>query len=166
MMNFKINVFGIVRSLIPTKIRNQIHLAWLASLLQPLQELNGKFAFYAKTTRYDLNFNGQIIYLEHVLNNAYDDLLRRIFIKDPNLLAFDNFFIFYEAENQPTNEYVYYDLEGINEPYILSEFDVIDYVEFEVWIPQNILTTPTIPYIKSLINKYKIAGKRYKLIPF
>ena len=103
MMNFKLNIVGIVKSLIPTKIRNQIQLAWLASLLQPLQELNDKFAFYAKTTHYDLNFNGQVIYLEHVLNDSYDDLLRRIFIKDPDLLAFDNFFLFYKAENQQTN---------------------------------------------------------------
>lgn len=166
MTNLKLNIIGVVKSLIPTKIRNQKQVSWLESLLQPLQSINFQFHLYGKKTRYDLSFNGQVVYLEHVLNDAYDTVLRRIYIKDSTLIAFNNFHIYYIAENQPTTEYVYFDSENVAEPYILAEADVIDYVEFEVWIPQNILTNLTIPYINSLINKYKIAGKRYKLIFF
>ena len=104
--------------------------------------------------------------LQAVLNDSYDKNLRRIRVVDS--FVQDPLWIYPENDNKPV--YVY--PENDNKPvyvYPDSIFDDID-VDFLVLIPVeykpsnqeslNILEVQ----IKSLINYYKLASKRYKIL--
>ena len=62
------------------------HLDWVESLLKGLQDINDMFDDCALETKYLMNLTGQVIYLEHYLNDLFDPDLRRIFISDDSIL--------------------------------------------------------------------------------
>ena len=77
-----INFNSTTRKLIPiSKQKNKIS-AFLYLILHPLKAVNILFDQYKTDTNYKLIFNGQIVYLEHYLNDIYDNTQRRIYIQD------------------------------------------------------------------------------------
>jgi hypothetical protein len=165
MINLNLNVLNFAKNLIPKKIRDEVTISWLGAKLNPLQNLNNTFAFYAKKTRYDLSFTGQVIYLEHVLNDVFDPVNRSIYIEDPTPSNIDNTYVFYGVENQIL-PYVYYDAEGVASPYLLYELEFFGIPDFIVWIPSQVMNSQNEPKIRAIINKYKQAGKFYKIRVF
>lgn len=165
MKNLLLNVHGIVKDLIPVKIRGQVLVESIKAMLQPLQIVNNQFAALGKKIRYDLSFTGQVIYLEHLLNDVFDSTLRRIYITDSNTVQIGDFFVFYQNENQPS-DYVYYEGEGVDTPYLQFESETVSNVDFIVFVPIALFNIQTEATLKALINKYKIAGKRYKIETF
>jgi len=76
--------------------------AWVRVLSTPLQTLNNDIEAYKTKIRYELQFNGQVIYLEHRLNDAFDPTLRRIYIDDPLPTNIQPNIVTNRADNQPT----------------------------------------------------------------
>lgn len=159
-MNLNVNFFNLIQLLIPEKIRKPKHLAWLDSLLRPLQTLNAEFVAWAGVQRDVLAYNGQVLYLERILNNEFDPDDRSIYIDDPDVYIEDNFvhnkvepiptlFIYNKAEVQP-----------ILPIYNLSE--VAENVDFVVFIPTGINTDADKTAMSAIINRYRAAGKRFK----
>lgn len=150
------------KSIMPFKLRNNTQDAWLSSLMQPIQTINTTFSELVKKHRYDLSFNGQVIYLEHIINDLFDTTLRRIYITDPTNAPNDNVYLTYIVEGQPPVHTTYV---SENEPGLFIEYasESINFVDFIVKIPTSINTPQVINKMRGVINKYKIAGKKYSI---
>lgn len=167
-MNFS-NLYNIdfpklANLLTPPFLRKEKLIDWLIALLKPLGEVNVRFNSFRKKSIYQVTHNGQVYSLQAVLNDAYDDELRRIRIVDS--IDIDPLYIYPENDNRPV--YIYPEGQDPNQVYIYDDsvFEDID-TDFIVLIPVeyrpadaqelNILLIQ----IRSLINYYKLASKRY-----
>lgn len=164
--NYDIDFNVLANLLTPPFLRKPKLIDWLITLLKPLEETNYKFKAFRRQAIYKVTHNGQVVYLQKVLRDAYDNEQRRILIQDA--FSIDPLYIYPEANQLPA--YIYSEAE--NQPVYLydnSIFDAGDY-DFVVLFPlelkpltdfeTNILEIQ----IKSLINYYKLASKRYIIL--
>lgn len=136
------------------------HLKWLACIMAPLQELNTTFKAFVADVRYQMYLNGQVQYLEHYLNDLYDNSLRRIYIEDGD--AGTPFFVYNKADGTQ-NEYVYNKSELETAPVLYNQADYADQVDFIVVIPWSNIPSAEETIMKAYVNKYKLAGKRFSI---
>lgn len=89
-MNFNLNIKDILFQILPNDFRQTKYLSYLYSIGKALQSLNDRFYGDNPLTdygsylywQYQLQFTGQTIYLEHYLNDNYDEAQRRIYIQN------------------------------------------------------------------------------------
>jgi len=119
---------------------------------------------------YKTQFSGEVIYLEHYLNDKYDNILRRIEIDTFDYLSGTYLFNRIES-NEPI--YVYNNSEYSNptgpvdplidphQIYLFNEIEVENIETFTVYIPSDVIFNHTI--IRSQIDDYRLAGKTYSI---
>lgn len=139
------------------------HLAWLRALMAPLSTLNVIFMTAVNDIRYRLYLTGQVIYLEHYLNDLFDPISRRIYIEDGNPTT--SFFLYNKADNV-TDPVIYNKSEAQPPVYITNRSEAEDDVDFIIYIPFDLVTSQATlePKIKTSTNRYKPAGRRYLII--
>jgi hypothetical protein len=89
----------------PVNKRQPLRATWLDVLLSQVKALHSEFYTLITGKLYELQFTGQIIYLEHVLNDTFDNDLRGIWIDN----TADNsarIFLWNKVEVQP-NKYLF-----------------------------------------------------------
>jgi hypothetical protein len=164
-MNYLINVLKIIIENLPMRreegvyrLNTQDRLDWLWSLFVPFQNIRLDFLDFVSAKRYDLTRTAQVIMLEDLLNNEFDNVNRQIYIGDANLLAYT--FLYMYQENQPATAF-FMDTEiPPNVPpslYLNEEYD--QGYDFIVFVPTGLLYDEE--KLRALVNKYKLAGKRY-----
>lgn len=135
------------------------HLQWLKSLVAPLFSLNAIFGVYVDEVRAQLYMTGQVIYMEHYLNDIFDNNARRIYIEDGDaslpLIMYnkdetDSFTIYNKSENQ-------------TDSILLNRSDLENQVDFKIKIPWENIPTIEKNKMAAHVNKYKIAGKRFSI---
>jgi len=134
------------------------HIDWINAILTPIKQLNNAVASYATQVYYRLSITGQVIYLEHYLNDLYDPIDRRIFISEDQLLLPP--FLFNKIDNK--------------EPWYLGEqndflYNQIDYVgnRFIINVPNALpLTLTLFNQIAKSTLKYKQVGTSFKIINY
>lgn len=169
MINLVINFRTVFQHLVPQPIRGTKLVNWLGSLLEPIQSLNFGFDAAGTVIRYDLSFNGQVIYLEHVLNDQFDPGDRSIYIDDPGDVQIVTPYVFNQVEQQPPL-YLYNIADAMDNEdnvvlYNQGELGAITN-EFIVHVPEAIFNDATEALMRVLIDKYRIAGKRYSFETF
>lgn len=168
MINLGLNFKEVFKHLVPAPLRGERFVAWLGSLFAPLQSLNAQFADWGAEVRYDLRFNGQVIYLEHLLNDQFDSTLRRIYIDDPSGQQVFTPYVFNLVEVQPPlHLYNVADAKPIDENIVIrntSELVVTD--DFVVHVPTGVFNATVEAQMSDLIDRYRIAGKRYTFQTF
>ena len=150
---FQIDIDRLVLLLLPTFLRTQITYLFVRAMVQPVSTLLGLFGINRSGNLYNLGHNGQVCYLRAMLNDAFDTDLRRIRIEDTE--RFDWTFIFTESEDRP----VWLDTIVIASEEFIGE----DSTDFTVIVPAGIDQSVK-PQMISLINYYKLVGKRYSII--
>ena len=149
---FELNLRRLVILLLPTFLRKARLIAWLQILIAPLEQLQYSFNQKRNSDLVTLTHNGQKCYLRKILNDTFDQGLRRIRIED--MTHFNAVYIYTEAENQP----VY-----LEEKYLYTSGEMqVNGVNFSVYIPNELRAREV--EIKALIEAYKIASKRYIII--
>lgn len=163
---YNLNFAKLANLLTPPFLRKPKLIDWLVVLLKPLGDVNRSFNKFRAKSIYQVTHNGQVYSLQAVLNDAYDNDLRRIRIVDSYVI--DPVYVYPEADQRP----VYINPDGVNPTtYLYDDSIFVDIdVDFLVLIPEeykpadpqdlNILVIQ----IRSLINYYKLASKRYKII--
>lgn len=156
---FSVNFKNIIDQNLPPKTGTDtpITKAWLYSLIQPIIELYAIFSSYRIQALYTLSFTGQVIYLEKLLNDTFNNGGTEIFIEDGILKIAqflfntaedaDPFYVFNTAETNEENLYLYNTAEYTGN------------LDFIVKVPTALVFDEN--QMKSLINKYKLAGKNY-----
>ena len=149
---FELNLRRLVILLLPTFLRKSRLVAWLQILIAPLEQLQYSFNQKQNSDLVTLTHNGQKCYLRKILNDTFDQGLRRIRIED--MTHFNAVYIYTEAENKP----VY-----LEEKYLYTSGEMqVNGVNFSVYIPNELRAREV--EIKALIEAYKIASKRYIII--
>lgn len=155
-MWYNVDVRRLAVQLLPTFLRGDIARAFLQALMQPIDDIYYQFVQKRRENLYIMAHNGQKCYLRAVLNDKYDSELRRIIIDNGNQ---------YEAE------YIYTDAEISAQPNLARFLDLIIYndadlgttaVDFYVRVPSDIYYNEY--EMKYLIDFYKLASKRYKIV--
>jgi len=156
---FSVNFKNIIDQNLPPKTGADVPItkSWLYSLIQPLIELYAIFSSYRIQALYTLSFTGQVIYLEKLLNDTFNNGGTEIFIEDGGKIAP---FIFNTEENEP-DLFIYNTEENEPDLFIYNTEEYPGNVDFIVKVPTALVCDDN--HMKSLINKYKLAGKNYTI---
>lgn len=131
---------------------------FVRAALSPLNVKRNEFYSFFDSIKYDLTFNGQVIMLEHLLNDKFDNEERRIYIEDaiqiPELLLYNI------SENNEL-KYIYNKLESKPATYLYNKLEYDNEFDFTVFVPSDI--SDYLIEMNFLLNKYKLAGTRYQI---
>ncbi len=163
-MWYEINYKKLSTSLLPTFLRQKMHIRWLWALLSPLEVLHETWQIMRGDNLYKLQHNGQVCYLRKVLNDEFDPELRRIYINDG--LRHQRKYIYTHAEEKPKAIYTNQEVKNGETPFYLHPSS--DYVEtgvdFIVWVPVDLNYNKY--DMRALIDFYRLASKTYKIEPY
>jgi hypothetical protein len=169
MINLYLNFKEVFQYLIPAPIRGVRFVAWLGAMFGPLQSLNVLLFDKGAQIRYDLRFTGQVVSLEHLLNDQFDNTLRRIYIDDPSGQQILTPYVFNKVEAQPPlNLFNKADGKPIFEQIVLrNKVELLGTTDdFIVHVPTVIFSSAIESQMRFFIDRYRIAGKRYSFIIF
>ncbi len=96
---FYIDYDSLVPQLVPVKLRQPVMLSWLKVVVSPVKWLYNLFNTYRKNNLYLLAHEGQVCFLEAVLNDAFNPVSRGIFITDGPFK--DPIFLYLVSETKP-----------------------------------------------------------------
>lgn len=137
---------------LPTFLRLPVFTAIYNSLAEPLARLHGDWLVFRSSNLYKLAHNAQIPFFEKALNDSLDPSERRIRIIDGN--KFGRLYIYTNGEQKPL---------FLGTAYLRASADFADTgVDFIVLVPESVLQLQP-ALLKSLIDFYKLASKRYKI---
>lgn len=154
-----IDYFFLVQICLYQFIRKTKLINFIIVLISQLEMMKTEFYAFFDKKKEELNFTGQVIYLEHLLNKEFDPMLKRIYINDleqlPELYLFN-----YEESNEIT--YLNNQSEGEPPIYLFnqSEYDLDN--DFTIYMPNGLVFDET--YLKGLVNQYKTASKRFNIV--
>ncbi len=141
--------------MLPTFLRKPKLLAYLKALLKPVINLYNDFKMFRSDILYKINHNGQVVYLQKVLNDRFDNIQRRIYITDG--IINEPTYIYTHEEDKP----VYLGTKYI---YTREELKFKD-VDFVVILPLDlVLSSEEEVRVNSLLKYYKLASKTYRII--
>lgn len=140
--------------LLPNFLRKPKTYAWLQTLCSPVVRLSDMFLQKREANLYKLAHNGQVFSLQKALNDRFDSEQRRIYLTDG--YTKERLFIYTRAEDKP---------KPLGKLYLHNRGDYSDTgVDFIVWVPGSVpLTASNIYELKSLVDFYKLASKRYTI---
>jgi hypothetical protein len=152
---FNIDFNKLITWLIPAPLRKEIFFAWMQVLCSPVIQLYGEFMAKRSADLYTLDHNGRVFSLEAVLNDAFDSSDRSIYITDG--FTKSRLYAYTRAEEKPL--YLNPDVPMYNRA------DYADTgIDFIVWVPTAVpLSAQQLIQLNSLVIKYKLAGKRFKV---
>lgn len=153
-MWFDVNYNRLALSLLPTKMKQTKLFSFLKAVVSPFQTIHYSWKQKRERDFYKIDHTGQVCYLRKALNDALDPQERRIYIGDGN--SFNRKYIYTSAENKPV---------FIGKIFIYQNSEYIGTgADFIVFAPQSIIDTK-IYELKSIIDFYKLASKRYQIRP-
>lgn len=161
-MNFNWNIIDWIGQMIPVLYRKDRLVHFLMVLLKPLDTTYISFFDFRLYLLKKMKFNGQVIIMENMLNDTFDNSLRRIRI----ITITDRLrkqYIYQPVEAKPL--YIYQVSENLP-VYIstLEEYLNMSGFDFIVEAPKNVWTVSILDQIKKMTLYYKLAGKRPKFI--
>lgn len=151
-MWFNINFDRLALLLTPTFLRNEVMKLWMALLLSEISTVHYWWKNYRSQNIYKLAHNSQKCYLRGALNDRFDNELRRIRIDDGN--SFKRKYIYTDGEEKP---------KFLGTIFLYDDSDYEDTgVDFIVVLPVGLMYS--VYEMKALIDFYRMASKRYKII--
>ena len=163
MNNYVILFANFVNGIVPYDLWKPRMIAWVNSLIAPLQLLNGDFQSFVSSVRYKMYLTGQVIYLEHYLNDLFDASERRIYISDslPALAPF----LYNKVDGEHLT--IYNKSEGQAPVYLYTKEDLSGQNDFIINVPAVIPVTANLEkQIEAAVERYKQAGARYLIQNF
>jgi hypothetical protein len=158
---YKIDYAKLVVMLLPTWLRKERFIAFVSSMVAPLNSLSYRFTKKRNQDHYKLTHNGQVCYLRKVLNDAFDPTLRRIQIVDGN--RYNSMYIYTEAELKPKFlKTIHLRDESV---YQNTGVDFLVLLPKQVYEIQKTQIHNSVRFydVESVVDYYKLASKRYKI---
>lgn len=162
-MNYNINIFNHVKKALFWVLIKPKVLDNLKAFLKPSQNLNDDLVLFVAKSRRKANFTGQVIYLEHLLNDEFDTTQRRIYIADGQANVLPPF-LFNKIEERPV--YIHNKSENQNKFYLYNKSEYFTTADFIVFVPNAILTASLVVEMERAVNYYKQAGKTFGIQGF
>ena len=154
---FYLNWNRLTTFFIPKVLRKTLILTFINSAVLPLKANHIAFLSFKKNTEYILKHNGQVVYLQKMLNDKFDKNERRI--KVDNVKPIIPLRLYYVEDAKPL--FSYHIEEGkpkhfFRSGYYYNEFDFI------VSIPNDLIES--VLQMQVQINYYKLFSKNYKIV--
>jgi hypothetical protein len=157
--NVNYSLFALL--LLPTFLRNKTISDFIASFIKPLETIHNDFVVYADSLT--TTACAQVCYMQSLLNNEFDYYNRRIRVR-PSAIDTDCCLLWKESKNKP----VMLSKEGTDgKPYLLSRNGQTgsNNIDFEIVLPAFFyLSKDEEIRMKTLINKNKLATKKYRIV--
>jgi len=156
----------LLRLLLPSRLRKPRMLAFLNAAIEPIRMLYQSFLSFREASLYKVRFNSQIVYLEAVLNDQFDNEQRRIRIENA---SFTPGLYLYEPEQQ-LDVYLYdyndWEIDPNKNVFLKGNggngtgFDFFVFVPF----PPEASHGTTFTRLKAMIDYYKLYSKNYQIV--
>jgi hypothetical protein len=161
---FDIDYPAFVERSMPVRLRKDAHKSWLNALLAPLRELYALFTAFRAANLYRLAHNGQVCKLEAVLNDAFDNTLRRIYITDGDYIDPLAIYLKIEENDVPLaldSELPVTDYDAPLYLYTAAEEAIMSFL-FIVHIPVGITGAGYDEVrLRALVDKYRLPSRKY-----
>ena len=156
-MSWLLDTEKLARQLLTPVISKASHLEWVRVLISPVAYVNAIFVAYRAELIKRLQYNGQTIILENLLNDIFQPSDREIYIEtlDDRLAQL----YLYQTSEQEPPEYVHQ--TGEAPPlYVFQNGEqlAVGY-DFIVWVPDGLLNAEEQARLKAVTRRYKLAGK-------
>lgn len=153
------NLYYLIQILVWRVVRKPRIVDFIYAASKPLRDVVLLFNALRDNTRYELQFNGQVIYLEHVLNDLFDPVNREIYITDDANIEYT--YIYLNGESGTNQPYIYLNSETpTNQAYLATSAEQLSQYHFIVNIPATVVD---LYGLRAIIDKYKLAGRRYSI---
>lgn len=156
---YNVDWSNLLTGLIPPRLYQTKVVAWLTVLIQSVETTYNSFIDYSDEISYDLAHNSQVVYLRSVLNDTFDPIDKGITIYDAGgasaILLYedgDEKEVSLQLDSDEDNALILQPDSG----YDGGEYDFIVNVPFS-------LTTGELYQMQALLDKYKLASKRYDI---
>lgn len=165
------NVYNIdwddfIVSNIPYEEQEPKTISWLQVLFKPIVRIHIEFLTFRNESLYKVNHNSQICYMQAVLNDSFDNIFRRIVIK--NAVVKSPLWFYEPEENKPVKFYEPSDSKPV---YFREEWEFLgDGADFTVLVPVDLKPntlqeeTALLIKMKAQIDYYKLFVKNYRIL--
>src|SRR5690554_4187701 len=153
---YNINWFRLVKMLILPAVNKPTLLAFINSVLAPIRTNYDAFLSFKEDAEYRVQHNGQICFLQKMLNDQFDNSLRRIRVQ--NVKPKERLWFYLPEDDKP----VFFYNEVDHPVYFYNPEDYYNEFDFEVLIPS--VLTSKINQMTVQINYYKIYSKNYQIL--
>ncbi len=158
---FNINFTYLINLLLPPVLRTEKQTAWLEVITYFLKVIYENFMSFRINKLYDINFTGQVMYLEKKLQTVFNN--NGIYIADALFLE-DIYFTNIQEGEFPV--YISNIAENEETVYLhnISELSVGVDVDFYVYVPYVLYSSMDIydfAKMNKIINYYKLVDKQY-----
>ncbi len=163
---YNLTLSTLIGQILPTFLRMPIVISWLSALLAPLQWfIDNTWTLAVSDFSDKVKYNGQIIYLERILNIRYNtngtDL---IYIED---VADIEYFYLYNKSEGVTQKYLFNASEAETPVYLFNKTEVDNQVDFIVMVPDalyaDLVANSQLDNVTALVFYYKMAGTRFTI---
>lgn len=144
---------------IPERLRNPVLTAFVMVMVSPVVLLYNSLLSFRALVLYKLTITPQVVFLEKLLNDRYDNVERRIFIADGK--QYTPTFLFTKAELKPF--FLFRKAEvGFLEKYFFLKNETGQFTwDFVIHIPAVINFNQN--ELVALVNTYKLPAKTFKI---
>lgn len=157
---YSVNWNKLISWLMPTALFKPKMFGWLKSLAAPISTLHGDLLAFRKQKKYELEITGQVCKLETLLNDRFDNNLRRIYILDGEKSK--RRFIYSKAEQYTQPVYTVAE----NRPFYIyqqNEITTTTY-HFIVKVPSGLVYDADV--MVSVLSSFKMPSKKFDIQSF
>lgn len=176
MFNFNFDFLINIRSMLPPTKRLPKFIALLSAYIKPVRTLYTEFLAFVDMCRYDLSITGQIIYLEKLLNDKFNNGLPAytsgiptgIYITDPGDFIFPKY-VWNKIEDRK-GLILYNKSEHVQGPYLYNIAEMDGQYHYIIHVPYTVGNVTTnallVAQMKTRLNRYRVAGRNYKIVNY
>lgn len=171
MRSHKINVDRLVNQLVPHYLGGRRLILFLQSCLKPLQTANDRWVEWVQEKKVEASLTSQVILMEYYLNKKFKkyfkDQDKCIIISDGTVPGVP---IYFQSAGENISKFVLYNENenGKKQPFQWqnekSSSNDVSFVVFCPYVNTNVITEKELSgMISYVIDKYKVAGKSYRI---
>lgn len=171
MRSHKINVDRLVNQLVPHYLGGRRLILFLQSCLKPLQTANDRWVEWVQEKKVEASLTSQVILMEYYLNKKFKkyfkDQDKCIIISDGTVPGVP---IYFQSAGENISKFVLYNENenGKKHPFQWqnekSSSNDVSFIVFCPYVNTNIITEKELSgMISYVIDKYKVAGKSYRI---
>jgi hypothetical protein len=151
----------LIKLALPTFLRQVKRLAYLNAVLTPIKNHYNAFVLYKDDAIYRVSHNGSIVLLQKVLNDKFDAVERRIYIK--NVERIDGLRLYPEASSREVG--VYSPAKKALRPAFNNSdgSDFIIHIPIEYQYANEVLLNKFLIKLRAQVDYYKLYAKKYKI---
>lgn len=157
---FTVDIDKLSKWMLPLRLRTVLLVDLVKCAVKPTKQVYQQFLAHRSENIYEIVHNGQVCKLEAVLNDRFDNTLRRVYIIDGLVIL--PLFTYKRVEVKPI--YLRKRSEATGVKYLRKRSEHSLGGTFIINVPSAI--TFDTNEMKALTNKYKQAGKAYSIQTF